>query len=230
MFALRFPSFQDAGDIPPVALIEVNCLSEGVLNPGGKIVLLRLLQFLGNNRGQHSDILLVKGEDIRLLRNRRVRLALDQRSRFKLAALYPGYGCPVSLGIHKVQVVSFPFALQGQMKQGAPAHRLIQSSTQDFRRRALAFYSFHQRRVAEKLAVGDVTGVAPFLVQSPYNVERDLKLSEVVNLGQDFAEKYIGNGGKLGLRGETAELFHSKLGFLPSNFSRVSNFAMRSRK
>ena len=116
------------------------------------------------------------------------------------------------------------------MKQGAPAHRPIQPLPQKLGRRAFSFQPVYQRWVAEKLTVGYEAGIAPFLVQSPYNVERDLKLSEVVNPGQNFAEKYIVNGGKLGLRGETAEHFHSKLGFLPSNFSRVSNFAMRSRK
>jgi hypothetical protein len=37
MFALRCPSLQDAGDISPATLIEVNRFLEGVLNPGSGI-------------------------------------------------------------------------------------------------------------------------------------------------------------------------------------------------
>ena len=164
MFALRCPSFQDAGDVSPATLIEVNCFLEGVLNPRGRISLLCLFQLLGNDRGEHPDVLFVKGEDIGLLLAHQARLAFDQVPHFQLAVLYFLNCSPVSIGVHEIELMNFAVALQFQAEDCASTHRLIQRLTQDFRRRALTFYPFHQDWIAKKVAVGDVTGIAPLLI------------------------------------------------------------------
>ena len=61
-------------------------------------------------------------------------------------------------------------------------------------------------------------------------MQRDFEFGKVVDLRQELAEENIRNRGKFRLSGKAAEDFHSRLGFLPSNFSRFSNLAIRSRK
>ena len=127
MFALRGPSFQNAGDIPPAALVEVNRLFKRALNPGGRILLLRLFQLLGNDRRNHADVLFIKGKYIRLLRAYPVRLGLDQVAQLELAALYLLYGFSSFIIIYEIEITNFAVALQFQAEDCAATHCLSQT-------------------------------------------------------------------------------------------------------
>ncbi len=160
----------------------------------------------------------------------RARRGFDQRPQFQLAALYLLRGFSSRVIIDEIELVGRAVAIQFQAEKGAAAHCTIQAPSQRRGRGALASEPSYQPWVADKFVESDITGVALLLVQNPEDVKGDLMLSEVVDIRQNLAEKHIGNRSIFSLKRETAERFHSKLGLPLSNFSRFSNFAIRSRK
>ena len=64
LLSLRCPSFQDALYIAPVSLIVSDGFFESSFNPVYRITPFGILQFLGQDGRQQTDILLIKGENV----------------------------------------------------------------------------------------------------------------------------------------------------------------------
>ena len=84
-----------------------NRLFDGVFNPACRVQLLGIAQFIRNYRGEHTDILLIKSEDIRRFGQIYINFCLVhlKSGEGKFTTLNISDNPAVSLGIEQVDIL-----------------------------------------------------------------------------------------------------------------------------
>lgn len=62
------PGFENRLDVLPISDVAADCFAHGIPQPGFGVGFRVCLQYFSHHRGQRTDILLVEGEDVRLVR------------------------------------------------------------------------------------------------------------------------------------------------------------------
>ena len=114
------------------------------------------------------------------------------------------------------------------MKDGAPADRHLQGTTQHLIR---CFSSppetIHQALIGGEFSIGDKTRVTPFFVKRPKYMKGRLQLGNVTDLRQQAAEEKVRYGSKLHPGRETAKVLHNKLGSWLAIFSNLADLGIK---
>ncbi len=203
------PAFEDAEDVAPTALVQLDRLPERVSDPIGGIGFLRIAQLLGDHRREQADVLLVEHKDGRTLRLQLDVLAqIGQQIQLAAAQLFqhlaavgavdhvPFFGHSAALNRHVQQRAARDGPLQ-PIPQGRLAARRRRPPVS--RRQPV-----QQPAIPQELVQPGVAQRAALAADQPEQVQDDLQLGQVIDQRQQLAEELVGDRRRRQLAGRKA--------------------------